>query len=231
MVIGGGMIASALAAVDRPEVLLLASGVSNAKGHIQKECQRELNLLQTSIQAHPEKICCYISSYSVRDDNPQLNTPYLQHKAQMEDYVRSHASRYLIVRTSNVVGFSKQPGNLMNFIYTNLMTGDPFEVWTHTNRNLIDVADLAQMIGLYLSGGSYPLNKTIYVVNPDNVSILSIVRHFEAQTGCAGQFELVDKGVYYHCDNGLATQLFEKLDIDRKGYTKRLIQKYFSQST
>lgn len=228
MVIGGGMIGTALTQADRADVLFLASGVSNARGHIPEECQRELRVLQQQLHAHPEKIACYISSYSVNDAEPQLNTPYLHHKAQMEQYVRDNASCYLIARTSNVVGFSKQPGNLMNFIYNNLRTGNPFDVWTQTSRNLIDVDDLAKMLGYYLTHTAYPLNKAVYMINPDDTPILSVVHHFEAETDLKGLFQLVDKGVYYTCDNRLATRLFDQLGIERPGYTARLIRKYFS---
>lgn len=230
MVLGQGMIGHALQAVDQADVLFLASGLSNAKGHIPAEREREQALVAAQVAAHPGLIACYISSYSVDDEIPDNNSPYLQHKRQMEQLVKSHAGRYLIVRTSNVVGSSRQPGNLMNFIYRHLRNKESFDIWTATTRNLIDVRDLARMLDYYLHHHRYSLNKTIYLINPDDLPILEIERHFEAKLGIQGHYQLVNKGAHYDCDKQLATELFAVLGIDRKDYVPRLIDQYFSDS-
>src|SRR5690606_12972582 len=129
MLVGNGMIATALKAVDSQEVLFSASGLSNLKGADPEQRLRERNLIKATIAEHREKIFVYISSYSIDDQYPENNTPYLEHKLQMEQLIERNASRYLIVRTSNVVGRSRQPGNLMNFIFNHLKQGTPFDVW------------------------------------------------------------------------------------------------------
>jgi len=228
MVLGNGMIASAFKKVDMPDVLFAASGLSNLKGADTGERLREQNLIREQILMHPDKLFLYISSYSIDDQYPENNTPYLEHKLQMEKLVQAIAKRFLIIRTSNVVGNSRQPGNLMNFICDHLKTGTSFEVWTHTSRNLIDVSDLAAMAAESIKMGC--INKTLYLIHPTDIPIYDIVRHFEAFSGLAGKYSLVAKGVYYEAEKKLSTMLFNQLGLEKDPdlYAKGLIEKYFS---
>ena len=227
MVLGNGMIATALKSVDQPEVLYAASGLSNAKGADPAARAREEGLLREQIQLNKEKLFVYISSYSIDEQQPENNTPYLTHKLNMERLVKDNADNYLIIRTSNVVGNSRQPGNLMNFIFQNLKDHQPFDIWTRTSRNLIDVQDLALMAREAINMGHR--NKTLYVIHPCNISILRIVQHFESLTGYEGDYKLVEKGAFYTADTGLSDTLFTRLGLNRDPdqYVRRLIEKYF----
>ncbi|SEA61609.1 NAD dependent epimerase/dehydratase family protein [Arachidicoccus rhizosphaerae] len=228
MVLGNGMIASALKKVDRPDVLFAASGLSNLKGADPVERLRERNLLKEQLAQHPDKIFVYISSYSIDDQSSENNTPYLAHKVQMEELVKGLANRFLICRTSNVVGNSKQPGNLMNFICEHLKTGAFFDIWTNTSRNLIDVSDLAEMAAAAIDMGH--VNETLYLIHPSDIAIYDIVRHFETFSAIAGHYRLVEKGVYYRADKTLSKALFDRLGFEKDAdlYTRKLIGKYFA---
>lgn len=229
MVLGNGMIAKSLMTVDRPEVVYAASGLSNLKGADQVQRNREEALLMEQMALHPDKLFVYISSYSIDDEDPTNNTAYLTHKLDMERLVRNKADKYLILRTSNVVGRSRQPGNLMNFIFRHLKSGENFDIWTHTSRNLIDVADLALMADAVIGEGHK--NEVLYLTHPADIPIYSIVRHFEELSGLKGLYSLVDKGVYYKSDRALATVLFEQLvlETDPQLYVRQLIVKYFGE--
>ena len=227
MVIGNGMIARALMNVDRADVLFSASGLSNAKGADQAARQREADLLTKHIALNQDKLYVYISSYSLNDKEPALNTPYLTHKLEMEQLVKSQALKYLIVRTSNVVGQCSQPGNLMNFIYHKFKDGTFFEIWTNTARNLIDVHDLAQMLSKTIDKGFQ--NETVYLTHPKDLPVYDIVRQFEDLKNVKGNYSLTDKGVFYQSDKKLAIELFKELNLeaDPIKYTRGLIKKYF----
>lgn len=229
MVLGNGMIATAFKAVNREDVVYAASGLSNLKGSDPVERQRERQLIEKQIELHADQIFVYISSYSIDDQNPEKNTPYLEHKLHMEKLVEKMAKRYLIIRTSNVVGNSRQPGNLMNFIFVNLINATPFEVWTGTSRNLIDVDDLAKMAAAAIEIGF--INKVLYLIHPVDIPIYNIVRHFEDLSGRKANCSLVDKGVHYRADKALSEQLFEKLRLEPNPdlYARGLIHKYFGQ--
>lgn len=228
MVLGGGMIATALKAVDREDVLYAASGLSNLKGADPEARLREQTLLSEQIARNTDKLFVYVSSYSIDDQQPQNNTPYLQHKVNMERLIKAEADRFLILRTSNVVGYSRQPGNLMNFIFRHLQNGEPFEIWTKTTRNLIDVAHLAQMADAAVKQGS--CNEVLFLTHPADIPIYEIVRQFEVLSGLSGNYRLVEKGDYYNTDKSLAEALFRRLGLeaDPQLYARQLIEKYFS---
>lgn len=225
MILGKGLIGTALQATDRDDVLFCASGVSNLYGHIAAQRLREEQLLREHIAQHTDKTIVYFSSYSIHDTDDTRNTPYLLHKKSMEDLVKNCAANFLIVRTSNVVGGQGQPGNLTNFIYHHLMNGIPFDVWTNTNRNLIDVEHLAAMTDYYLK--NYAVNKTVFMVNPADIFIEEVVRVFERLLKKKADYRLMDKGVYYLSDKTFAKEAFAALHIDENNYTERLVQKYF----
>lgn len=225
MILGNGLIGTALQAVDNDTVLYCASGVSNLFGHIESQCLREENLLREKILLHPQKVIVYFSSYSINDEDDEKNTPYLLHKKRMENIVVSLAPKYLIARTSNVVGKNGQSGNLTNFIFNHLQNNTPFEVWKNTNRNLIDVQHLAAMANYYVKYGE--LNKTIYLINPKDVMIVEIVKCFEKKMNQRAKYTLVDKGTYYHSDKTIANKIFDALQIPKEEYVEMLIEKYF----
>lgn len=225
MILGKGLIGTALQEVDNDTVLYCASGVSNLFGNIESQCLREENLLREKISLHPQKVVVYFSSYGIDDENDNNNTPYLLHKKRMEDLIRSLAPKYLIVRTSNVVGKKGQPGNLTNFIFNHIENNTHFEVWKNTNRNLIDVQHLAAMTKYYLQQGE--LNKIVYLINPEDVMIEEVVIAFEQKLHKKAHYKLVDKGVYYYSDRAIASLIFDALNIEREDYIDTLIEKYF----
>lgn len=225
MILGKGLIGTALQAIDREHVLFCASGVSNLYGHIAAQRLREENLLRDHIMQHPDKTIVYFSSFSINDTDDTKNTPYLLHKKFMEDLVKTTASNFLIVRTSNVVGGRGQPGNLTNFIYHHLMNNIPFDVWTNTNRNLIDVEHLAAMTDYYLK--NYAVNTTAFMVNPVDIPIKEVVLVFERLLKKKANYDLVAKGDYYLSDKTFAKEAFAALRIDENNYVERLVQKYF----
>ncbi|ANI90464.1 hypothetical protein A9P82_14920 [Arachidicoccus ginsenosidimutans] len=225
MILGKGLIGTALQAIDRNDVLFCASGVSNLFGHIEEQRLREENLLRENIAKYNDKTIIYFSSYSISDSDDAKNTPYLLHKKRMENLVKELASQYVIARTSNVVGKNGQAGNLTNFIYKNLTENIPFDIWTNTNRNLIDVEHLALMTDYYLKNHSP--NKTIFIVNPKDIMIEDVVKAFELKLSLKANYQLLNKGNFYFSDKTFAEEAFAALNIDDENYTENLIEKYF----
>lgn len=225
MILGKGLIGTALQAIDSDDVLFCASGVSNLYGHIAEQRLREEQLLRGHIAQHPGKTVVYFSSYSISDADDTKNTPYLLHKKSMEYLVKNCADNFLIVRTSNVVGKNGQPGNLTNFIYHHLMNDIPFDVWTNTSRNLVDVDHLAAMTDYYLK--NHTANKTVFMVNPLDIPIEEVVLVFEKLLKKKAVYRLVDKGEYYLSDKTFAREAFAALRIDENDYVERLAEKYF----
>src|SRR5690349_6695322 len=104
MVIGNGMIAKRFNSYkDNKDVLIFASGVSNSKNRNQAQYDRESDLLEKTIEANPSKVLVYFSTCSIKDPG-EANSPYVEHKKQLEDLIQKKLERYYIFRVSNIAG-------------------------------------------------------------------------------------------------------------------------------
>lgn len=93
MILGSGDIATVLP--KDPRLLFFASGVSNSQEVQKDEFLREKRLLLTQ---EPRQHIVYFSSLGVFN----VNTPYMEHKREMESFVKAIFSRYTIVRIGNI---------------------------------------------------------------------------------------------------------------------------------
>lgn len=116
MIVGHGDIASVI--VDTGK-LFFASGVSNSAETRKEEFDREVRLL---MDQDPEEHLVYFSSLSVF----YSDTPYANHKRNMEGFVQARKS-YTIVRLGNIT-WGTNPRTLLNVLRTKILHKDPYEV-------------------------------------------------------------------------------------------------------
>jgi hypothetical protein len=110
MIIGKGDIASILN--DREDVIFFASGVSNSSETRESEFDREFNLLSNQDKS---KCIFYFSSISIDNKEKFELNKYLQHKKQMEDYIKNNFQNYNIIRIGNIT-WGKNPNTFLNYI-------------------------------------------------------------------------------------------------------------------
>jgi hypothetical protein len=128
MIIGNGDIAGALQEVDRDDLLFFASGVSNSSETRASEFQREKSLL---FRIQEIKHIVYFSSLAVF----YSDTPYAQHKRQMEQCVKTWAftrgqhpwGTYTIIRVGNIT-WGRNPHTLINHLRLQRERGEELEV-------------------------------------------------------------------------------------------------------
>ncbi|GAB3257026.1 hypothetical protein GCM10027347_19220 [Larkinella harenae] len=229
MVVGNGMIARRFSAYsDRDDVLIFASGVSNSKENRPAAFEREKNLVETTIAQSPDRLFVYFSTCSVADPTEQ-GSLYTQHKLALENHIRQHCPHYLLIRASNVVGQTENPHTVFNFFVNRIQSGEPFQVWQHACRNLIDVDDVYLVVTDYIRRQPSEWNQTINVANPFSVKPLEIVRAIENHLGLKANYELVDKGRPFDIDTAQsAAALRHKLaDLQPERYLQYLLQKYY----
>lgn len=168
-VIGNGMLAKAFEAsgIERHGLVLFCSGVSNSWETSAAEFTREKSLLQETIHSNPESKIVYFSSCAAG----HINTPYYQHKSEMECLVESSAQNYLVVRLPQVVGVTKN-STLVSFIATSIKCKKPITVYQGAKRNLIDVEDVVRLTLRLAELG----NMVINVTNSNMVPVEEIVR-------------------------------------------------------
>lgn len=134
-IIGSGDIAQALKELDRPDIILFASGVSNSKCVTGESFMRERELL--AIQKYGQHLV-YFSSLSIYYEN----SAYTDHKIMVEREVQLFKS-YTIIRLGNIT-WGSNPNTIINYFkscytkgiqpelqdtYRHLVTRQEFEYW------------------------------------------------------------------------------------------------------
>ena len=227
MVVGSGLLANTFKSYsDNEDVIIFASGVSNSGCVDSEQFKRELDLV--SMYQPSENLFVYFSTSSIED--PFLKgSLYIKHKLEIEFYIKSNFQRYLIVRLPNVVGKTKNPNTLINFVYNCVQRKEKMDIQLKASRYLIDVADIFSHLNKVIVNEA-DLNKTVNLIIAKKLSVLQIVESFETHLGKNIEKEISPNagGDYLlEVDN-----IFNKYGISNlvegKEYLDKLIEKYYS---
>lgn len=226
MVVGNGMIANRFIEYkDDDRIILFASGVSDSKCTDSSQFKREKDLVSSTIAANPDKLMVYISTMSIHDPS-ENGSDYVQHKKNIEEYIKNNAGGYLIVRASNVVGSAGNKKTVLNFFVNSIKEGTHFNLWANATRNILDVDDFYKIVTTLVGHGMK--NKTINVANPTSYNVKHIVTEIENYLGVKANYTPVDKGIDF------SVNLDDILPIlDEKGvsfgpdYLPNLLKKYY----
>ena len=102
LVVGNGLIARSFCnAKFSSDTVVVASGVSNSGESRHSEFSRERRLILDTIAAHSDSTIVYFSTTSLLS---KIQTPYVNHKIEMEQLVGSMAKSFYIFRLPQVVG-------------------------------------------------------------------------------------------------------------------------------
>ncbi len=229
MIIGNGLIASAFKETfsDSADVLIFASGVSNSQESNQKNFHREKKLLLEAI--HEKKLLIYFSTCSLNDESVK-NSPYGLHKQSMESIIKL-CNRFIILRLPQVVGQSKNPSTLTNYLYKVISQNMRFSLWQYAYRNLIDIDDVKSIANVIIKN---PLNigSTINIANRLMISMPSLVKIFEVVLNKKAKYDLINRGSNFKVDTKLSDNIAIKLGINFDNqYIERMITKYYLQDS
>lgn len=228
MVIGNGLLANAfLQYEDDTSCILFCSGVSNSQCKEQHEFDREFNLLKDTINQYPEAKLIYFSTCSIHDVSLQ-GSMYIEHKLKIEQYIQSHATKFLIIRLSNVVGFTKNKHTVLNFFFQQILNNIPFTLWEKSYRNLIDIADVEKIVSYILQQDLFS-NSILQIANPISTSSLEIVKKIEHYLNKKAIYESIEKGTTFDIDLQLVEPVIKKLHLDFDNmYLDNLLKKYYT---
>ncbi len=228
MVVGTGMVARRFGDyVDNDAVLVFASGVSNSKSTNPADYQRELSLLENTIENHPNKTLVYFSTTSVYDPS-ERSSDYVLHKLKLEAYIEANAASYLIFRVSNLVGKSVNNNTVLNFFLNSLKEGSPFNLWVDASRNLIDVDDFYKVVNHIITNRIFE-NEIVNIANPHNYKVVDIIYSIEQFLGKKANFTAIHKGSDYPINILKIRLVFAELSIIfGKDYLANLLEKYYS---
>jgi dTDP-4-dehydrorhamnose reductase len=228
MIIGNGLIGKNIVEYDRADILFFASGVSNSQEVRHEAFERETALVVKYLTENANKLFVYFSTYSINDPSMQQKA-YISHKIAIEQLIAATANRYLIIRTSNLMGQTDNPYIIGNYLYQKVATGEPFECW-NVQRNLLDIKHLCAMAHRVIE--TETLNKTIFLINPLSYSVLEIVVCLETILKKKANYTVVEKDITFNIDAAsnidttLSIKLFDDLFIPTENYLQTLFLKY-----
>ena len=173
---GSGFIAKNLKRIKLrklKKIIIYAAGVSNSKSKDKKKFLRERKKIQTFLNNHnKEHLFIYISTTSVLG-NYSKKDKYTRNKIIIENLIKKSLNNFLILRLPQIVGKSKNPHTLTNFIYRKILSEQRFKVWSNVKRNLIDIDDLIKIVKQIISTKLKPGN-VINILNPNSIYVEEI---------------------------------------------------------
>lgn len=228
MVKGNGLLANSFKDyISNNSVLMFCSGVSNSLCNDISEFKREITLLKKTLSENNDKLFVYFSTCSIGDTSQRENL-YIKHKIDIEKYIESNANNYLIVRLSNVVGFSKNSHTILNYFFNSISKNIPFDLWVGSYRNLIDVFHVKQIVSYILENNLFK-NRTINVANKLSVPSIIIVEEIEKFLNIKANYNIINKGENFNIDVTEIESIILKLKINfSKNYIETLLRKYYS---
>ena len=227
MVIGNGLVARRFGLYNSEEnFLVFASGVSNSKTKNPEAYNREMKLLNDSIQKCNTKSLIYFSTCSIYDPQ-EMESAYVQHKLHIEDIIQTRVKQYHIFRISNLAGISSNPNTLLNFFFNHVKNGVNFDVWTNACRNIIDIDHAYLIIDHILKNNLFP-NQVINIANPVNHPVKKIITAIETFLNIKSNYIEIDKGTCFEIDTSAIQHIIQKMGIRfDPEYLRGLLNKYY----
>jgi nucleoside-diphosphate-sugar epimerase len=229
MVIGNGIIAKAFNQLNIPDnILVFASGVSNSSETSQSEFDRELKLLETVLNNHPESKIIYFSTISVLDPDSSKK-PYIKHKLEIENII-SAQKNYLILRSPNIVGKGGNPNTLINYLINSINRKDKIVLWKNTERSFLGVDDFVLIAAELLDKFD---NKMINLFHPVSYSAFDIYKIVANFLKNETVLEMEEKGRKYLPEIDIELmKVLQKLSINLSDdYLNDLLLKYYKNNS
>lgn len=222
MIVGDGLLARAFAPVfaDDPTVVVFASGVANSAETDPAAFARERALFDAAAGRHRGRLV-YFGTCSA---DGQATSPYLEHKRTMERCVLDRGG--VVLRLPQVVGASRNPHTLANFLASHVREGRRFTIWARAERNLVDVADVARIAAVLVPGA--PPASRLSIAAPRSLPMPELVRIFERVLGRAALCDEAPRGEPMPIDAPAAHAAARALGIDLGGdYAERVVRRYY----
>jgi len=226
MIIGRGLLASLFMESDRDDTVFFASGVSNSLESRPEEFLREENLITETLSENPDKIFIYFSTCSIYDSS-KTESDYVLHKLKMEQLIKEHSQKHLILRVSNAVGKGGNPNLLMNYLIRSVDNNETINVHTKATRNLIDAEDIKNITFRLIQQSDF--NKIINVAYIQNYAIIEILEIIERFYDKKLTLNLIKSGSGYDINVPDVENYFQENRLtDKESYLCRILEKYYS---
>jgi nucleoside-diphosphate-sugar epimerase len=229
MVVGNGMIAKSFSAyINREDVVIYASGVSNSAEDSEDKFQREIALIKNCIEKNVNCLIVYFSTCSVSDES-LIDTKYVKHKIFIEDYIKKNASSFIVFRLPIVIGKTDNKFTLFNFFQEKLSTNQELFIQKNAYRYLVDVDDVSNVLSQIIESKNF-LNSTVEVTFSESISVLEMANVMKKCICSDSKINLVDGGGSYRVDNSLVENfIYNNKIVISKEYNKEVLKKYLKE--
>lgn len=228
MILGRGLLAKGVEKIDNDEYLFYTNGISNSViGPIVEDNFEAQEIIKAS-NSIGSKIFIYFSTSQVNSKENHAR-PYVNHKYRMERLVAEKFERYLIIRTSNLVGFNLwNKTTLFNYLFFALSSGSEITFCESVLRNVLDIEHLVCVLNYYLKN-RFGINRTIEMANPVSYYMAEIIKAFESHFSKEFQKKNIAENNFarFEINTQLSTSLFNKCKIETEDYLPYLLKKYY----
>jgi nucleoside-diphosphate-sugar epimerase len=221
MIIGNGMLANALREYDRDDLVFFASGVSNSQETEKSEFEREISLLNYASGHYKDKKLVYFSTCSIYDIS-KSESPYVQHKINIERIISDISDDFTIFRIGNAVGAGGNPNTLINFLKNAIESNKKITLHKNAGRILVGADDIAEFVSNTLNQFK---NQHIDFAYPYQFTPLEIVQRMEASIGKKANYETVNEGALYDMEFDLIVKDYFK-NITPSDYLDKIFKSY-----
>jgi nucleoside-diphosphate-sugar epimerase len=152
IVVGSGVIANRFIDYQLQQngkYLIFAGNVNDSTIKDISIIDEEEAIISAELATLRDRCFVYFSSCSILDPVVR-HSPYVLHKARMEKLVQDSAKNFLIFRLPQLIALSDTSSSLVNFIVNSIINQEKFELWQNSWRNLIDIDDVHEIVGLAL---------------------------------------------------------------------------------
>jgi nucleoside-diphosphate-sugar epimerase len=227
MVYGNGLLGKAFKKIEDNQIIIYAKGVSNSQCQDDQQFKREYDELLYILQNNPYQKIVYFSSCSILDTS-LFDTPYVQHKINIENLIKKIHNNYLIIRLPQVAGHTNNPNTILNYIHNNIKSTKKFVLWKNAKRNIIDVEDVVIVVDGIIKSGAY--NTTLNVANRNSYSMSDIVNVFEGLMNTKATFEIDTRISEYDINIANIESILSKTNIKfDNNYLQKTLKKYYGK--
>ncbi len=226
LVVGKGLLAGAFEAHANSDhdFVVFASGVSKSSETRAEEFARERDMLAPFLSERRRIV--YFGSCGSATGDEGAETAYMRHKRDMENRVLDSGNG-VVLRLPQVVGRTANPYTLTNFLHAHIISGRSFTVWSHAERNLVDVEDVVT-IGTHLVMSSGESSHVFSIAAARSLAMPEIIAIFERvlkRSACCS-FESKGTPLQIEAPEALAAARLLSIDLGR-GYAESIIRKYY----
>ena len=192
MIVGNGLIANAVKPLDKDDIILFASGVSNSVDPDLTDFNREEELIKRYLIN--DKLFIYFSTISVYDKSINRNS-YILHKLKMEKLIQENKTPFLILRLPNIIGEKGNPNTLFPYFKRCLEQNEKVSIKQDAHRYLLTTVQLGKMLKQILH--SKTINEVINCVLSKPYKVLNIYESLAKVLKTKTNHQLVSGGVHY----------------------------------